>query len=115
MSRTYKDKPSKLTHEPWDKDTLRFEYEGERLDYYTNEPKTYIGYGHLDLPTTKTKKRKEVDTEEHWMSTPSWWTHLCMNKPQRRAGRIWEATVLREDIEETDAPGVSKRPHIYYW
>lgn len=68
MSRTYKDKPAKVRLEPWDKD----------------------GYGYIWLPTTKTKKRKEVDTKDHWMSTPSAWTRLMMNRPQRRASHLWE-------------------------
>jgi hypothetical protein len=106
MSRTYKDKPSKFKYEPWDKDRISFSYIEDG----------YFYYGSMYGKTTKTKKRKEVDTEWHWMgSGPSWFKRMFMNVPQRRAGRIWERKVLFEDIEETDAPGVSHKPHIYWW
>lgn len=100
MSRTRKDKPNKLKYEAWDKDRVKIE-----------------GFwGYIWLPTTKTKKRKEVDTEEHWMGTPSWWTRIMMNRPMRARGKQWEKLVLKElDIEDTDPPGVGKKPHVYYW
>ena len=66
-------------------------------------------------PTTKPKKRRTQDVEWHWMSTPSWWTRLTMNRPQRRAGRLWERKVLFQDLEDADPPGVSHKPHIYFW
>jgi hypothetical protein len=102
MSRTYKDVPHKHRkfHYGWRHDEIKVP--GER-------------YRYIQLPTTKPKRRKELDTEWHWMTTPSWWTSLMMNKPQRRAGRIWERKVLFEDIEITDPPSVGKKPHIYYW
>lgn len=102
MSRTYKDKPSKLKYDAWDKDRERI----ESTFYY------------IDLPTTKTKKRKEVDTEWHWMSTPSWWTHLTMNRPQRRRCKLWERDALKtclDSLEDLDKPSISRKPHIYYW
>lgn len=100
MSRTFKDKPYK------------FKYDSYTKDYIFTE-----GYGYRMGKTTKTKKRKEMDTEGHWMSTPSWWTRLVMNRPQRRAGRIWEASVKnRQSIDETlDFPGVGRKPHCYFW
>ena len=52
------------------------------------------------------------------MSTPSWWTRCMMNRPQRRAGSIWELTVTQTPIEEIDlldTPSVSRKPHQYYW
>lgn len=104
MSRTFKDKPSKLKHEAWDKDTIRVDGTGTKWSY------------RIHLPTTKTKKRKEVDTEDHWMSTPSWWTHLCMIKPERRLAHMLEKKALRvENIEEMDFPDLGKKPHIYFW
>ena len=103
MSRTYKDKPAKDWSESWGKDRERI----EGTFYW------------IDLPTTKTKKRKEVDTEEHWMGTPGWWIRCMMNKPQRRAGSIWEREVVTTknilDIDLLDTPSNSRRPHIYYW
>lgn len=84
-------------------------------DYWTQDRIPLEGYGYRLAKTSKPKLRKEVDTEDHWMSTPSWWTRLVMNRPQRRAGKMWEATVIREELEETDPPGVSKRPHVYFY
>lgn len=99
MSRTYKDKPAKFVYEPYTKDMIPTE-----------------GYGYRLTKTTKTKKRKEVDTEYHWMNTPSWWVHEFMQVPQRAAGKVWEKKVLKEiDLEDTDPPGVSRKPHMYYW
>ena len=103
MSRTLKDRPSRVQHTAWD------------IDYIWNDR-----YGYRKAKTSKPKLRRAVDTEDHWMSTPSWWTHLCMIKPQRRAGRIWEASFVNSyidmwELEEVDAPGVSNKPHIYYY
>jgi hypothetical protein len=86
MSNTEKDKPSKFKFPEYFKDR------------------------------NKTKKPKEKDTEWHWMSTPSWWTRIMMNRPQRRKGKLWEATVkLEKTLDEVDPPEVSKKPHKYYW
>ena len=101
MSRTYKDKPSKLRHSHYrnDKDFVCVD------GMYLYE---------LKLPTTKPKKRKEVDTEWHWMTTPSWWTRLMMNKPQRREVKLWERKALISDLEDLIEPG-KKYKHVYFW
>ena len=104
MSRTYKDKPSKLRFDLYMKDWILVEHDGFRK--------------YRQGKTTKTKKRKEVDTEDHWMSTPSWWTKMTMIKPQRRECTLWEREVVKTqvtDLEEVDKPNVSRKPHIYYW
>jgi hypothetical protein len=65
-----------------------------------------------------TKKKKNVDTENHWMTTPMWYIREFMNQPQRAKGRQWEKTVLKVDINDLDAidyPSVSRKPHLYYW
>jgi hypothetical protein len=75
-------------------------------------------YRRIKLPTTKTKKCKKVDTEDHWMSTPSEWTRLMMNRPQRRQGNLWEREAAKTDISslgDLDKPNVSRKPHVYYW
>lgn len=101
MSRTYKDRPSRIKH--------------PRTDNWVFTE----GYGRRDLPTIEPKKRKEVDTEWHWMGTPGWWIRCMMNRPQRRAGSIWEREVITTknilDIDLLDTPSISHRPHIYYW
>jgi hypothetical protein len=59
-----------------------------------------------------------MDTENHWMSTPSWWIREMMNQPQRAKGRQWEKSVLKVDINDLDIidyPSVSRKPHWYYW
>jgi hypothetical protein len=90
MARTHKDKKWKLRYPEY-----AFDFDEQR----------------------KLKKRKSVDSEWHWMSTPSWWTRLMMNRPQRRAAKVWERKVLMaEQIDETvDVPNCSNKPHIYYW
>ena len=65
-----------------------------------------------------TKKKKNIDTENHWMTTPMWYIREFMNQPQRAKGRQWEKTVLKVDINDLDIidyPSVSKKPHWYYW
>lgn len=99
MSRTLKDKPHRVTNEPWDKDYIMCE-----------------GWGYRYGKTTKTKKRKEVDTEDHWMSTPGWWVKMMMTRPERRAAHLQEVSVLKTvDFEEVDFPDLGKKPHVYYW
>lgn len=122
MSRTHKDKPYRV-HSPehgWDYGRVKVAYERTSMVYnpVTGEydsPCTYTLYHYLQAQGAKTKKRKELDTEYHWMSTPSWWNRLFNNIPQRRKGRAWERKVLVEDLDETDPPHFSKRPHSYYW
>jgi hypothetical protein len=107
MSRTLKDKKweLKFPEAQWDFDNFKI----------TSDSGYTIRY--IKLPGVKTKKKREVDNEWHWIyNTPSWWTRLMMNRPQRRAGRVWEHKVLREaDLEDCDPPGVGHKPHQYYW
>lgn len=98
MSRTTKDKPSKL----------KFDYDTDRV--------MTENWRYRQLPTTKPKKRKELDTEDHWRSTPSWWTKMTMIRPERRAAHLLEKKSLRVvDIEDMDFPDLGKKPHCYYW
>ncbi len=100
MSRTIKDKPYSLVHKGyWLQDQIPLEYYGYRLG-----------------KTTKPKKRKEVDTEDHWMSTPGWWVKMMMTKPERRNAHLLEKKVLRtEDIDDVDFPDLGRKPHVYFW
>jgi hypothetical protein len=103
MSRTLKDKPSKLKHEPYWQDRYLVPIEDD--EFFRR---------YMYAKTTKAKKRKEVDTEEHWMSTPGWWVNLMMNRPQRREVRVWERKALFSDLDDLIQP-VKKYKHVYYW
>jgi hypothetical protein len=127
MSRTYKHVKREHTHPeqvwdygreclPYQTKALEWVYNEETGRYESRETKRLVTrYYYVDKPGVFTKKRKEVDTEWHWMSTPSWWTRLTMNKPQRRKGRVWERKVLFQELEEVDPPGVGHKPHQYYY
>lgn len=118
MSRTYKDKPYKFSNQYKEWNTQyseRIPYTAYYVDYITGEEYEKTRYFCVKQAGVLVKKKKKVNTEHHWMSTPSAWTRLMMNRPQRRAGRVWERKVLFEDLEETDSPGVGRKPHIYYW
>lgn len=124
MARTYKHiqqfKNKHYYSNMWDTEHEKFYYEGYVYTWpdYNETKETRIMTRWLKKPGVKSKKRKEVDTEYHWMSTPSWWTRLCMIKPQRREGSLWEREVVKispTDLEEVDKPSVSRKPHIYYW
>ena len=89
MSRTYKDRPTRIRfpNHRWNSDLV-------------------------DYP----KQRRTKNTEWNWLgSTPSWWTRLMMNRPMRARGRAWEHQVLRHVDVELEPPGVSHKPHRYYW
>lgn len=88
MSRTYKDTPFKVREE-------RF---------------SSWGFKREDKP----KKRKEQDTEYHWMGTPSWWTHEFMIRP-RRVFENQSLRVLPEDLEDFDFVDIKRKNHKYYW
>lgn len=99
MSRTYKHKPRKLLWDSFDKDFIPLE-----------------GYRHRLGKTTKPKKRKEVDSEDHWITTPGWWIKLTMTRPERRGAHLLEKKALRIlDIEDVDFPNLGNKPFNYYW
>lgn len=114
MSRTYKDRPYKIQKlEPWDKDRVMVRCEAICYDWLTKEPREYIATRYLECKTTKTKKRKEVDTEDHWMTTPSWWIHMKHTKPERRKSTMAVSTIA--DLEDVDIPNLHKMSHWYFW
>lgn len=121
MSRTYKDKPAKFRFP--EKYDIYFgcetvPYTSTYKSYRTGEEIEYTRYWHRDLPGAKAKKRKEKDYEWHWMSTPSWWTRMTMNRPTRRTYHLLEHEAARtpvEKLEELDIPDLKKKPHIYYY
>jgi hypothetical protein len=119
MSRTFKDKPSRL------RGATDYQTDRVRLDGWGK-----FHYRYIQLPTTKPKKRKEVDTEYSWrIHTPMWFVRDFMNRPQRRENKLWEAkfkdkricTWHESYIDDTidwldshDTPNVSRKPYIYY-
>lgn len=64
------------------------------------------------------KKKERLFKPWFWFqATPSWWTRLTMNKPQRRQGSIWQRNTKKtaiEDLKDTDVPSVSRKPHQYF-
>lgn len=126
MSRTYKDKKWRLRfpESDWRFGTERVPTVRSLYNYSLEEDRVldelfYNGFCFMELPGVKTKKRKKADTDYHWVSnTPSWWTRLFMNRPQRAAAHTWEKRVVHlpvDLLEEVDLPNVSKKPHKYYW
>ena len=99
MSRTYKDKPYKHCEhwKSWQQD--RTTLEGT--------------WRTIQLPTTKPKRKKELDTEDHWMTTPSWWNRMQHTRPERRSAKVALSQV--SDVEEADIPDLGRKPNIYFW
>ena len=124
MSRTYKDRNWKQrfnwldTDEEYDKfryETYRRYFNAETGAYETTD-EVIVRYTLIKKPGVKPKVRRRVNNHYAWyMATPSWWTRLTMNRPQRRRGKLWERKVLFEDVEETDPPGVGRKPHNYFY
>lgn len=66
---------------------------------------------------SRNKRDKPGGHSPFWI-TPSWFTRMFMTKPQRHRGRMWEKDVVKLDtseLEDTDPPDVSKKPHKYFW
>jgi hypothetical protein len=110
MSRTHKDVPVKH-RKP--RDVYDYSYNTEKVAYLNENDK--LRYWYKELPGLKPKKRKEVDLEYHWMTTPSWWTRLTMNRPTRRQHHLLEHKVLFCDLEDFDFVDTKKKPFNYYW
>lgn len=100
MSRTTKDKPYKVRFR-----NLKRLWDYERCLFYPD--------GHESVPC---KKRKELDTEWHCMSTPAWYNRLVHTRPERRKIKVL-LTVLtgRKCFGDVDVPDLGRKPHIYYW
>lgn len=116
MSRTYKDKPTKVRFPESRHEMVEYTY--VREDYYTGVPHEGVGHWYRKGPAGPKLKRVQ-DNDYHWLqSTPSWWVNLYMNRPQRARARAWERKTLKVALAELDAvdkPSVNKKPHLYYW
>lgn len=121
MSRTYKDQPNRVRFPEYSIDMYSREepYEYSYICPHTGREKTITRYVWLKVAGILPKKRKKVITDWHWLkSTPSLWTRIMMNRPQRRRGRLWETNVVRQSIDSLEdelPPDVSHKPHEYYW
>ena len=122
MSRTYKDrnrvKLKRYYRDRWETEHTKFVYEGWKYVWpdFNNSVGTITRTIYLKKAGVKPKKRKELDTEDHWMSTPGWWVKMTMTKPQRRSQHLLEKQALKAvDIEDVDFPELGRKPHIYYW
>jgi len=131
MSRTYKDKKLELKYPEWRYDYDNIEYSSytivkthytvftlkgiQRLEY--PEPKEYTYVNYIKGPTKKLKKKRHYVEKYYRMysSAPSWWTRLTMNRPKRRACRLWERKVLFQDVETADCPDFKNKPFNYYY
>lgn len=132
MSRTYKDRPYKIRYprEYRDDYVIYKEEYWLQTHIWTYDEKVRSSVEELlpfpiwrcrkweiQAPTSKPKVKRSAITKNYcwYKKTPSWWSRMFMNRPQRHKGRQWERKVLFEDIEDTDPPGVSRKPHIFYW
>lgn len=114
MSRTYKDKPIKST---WDDTHEAVPYTYEAISIYGGTI-TVTRHWYKDVAGAKPKLRKEVDTEDHWMTTPSWWNNLFHTRPIRSKFRNYTKGIVRcpiEYIDEALEPLDSNKPHKYFW
>lgn len=102
MSRSYKDKPSKLLWGDYAQDYIMLD-----------------GYYHIWQKTTKPKVRKTKNTEWGWIKgTPSWWNNLFHTRPIRRKFKNFCTISVGkplEILEEILEPEDSKCPHKYYY
>jgi hypothetical protein len=98
MSRTYKDRPSKLV--------------------YDVEP-SLIWACYIQVAGARTKKKKHKDTTWHYLrGSPGWWVRLFMTRPQRRAGSLWQRNIEKTPVNllhKSDEYTISRKPHKYYW
>ncbi len=119
MSRTYKDRPSRIRFPNGFLNDGGYEY----FEYELETPRvswsgrviTHSRYS-LQRAGFLPKKRRREDTEWHWQSTPSWWTRMYMRRPERvRANREVAKIKHMIDLEEVDIPNLKRKPHVYYW
>lgn len=120
MSRTYKDRPSKVNFPDWFREDTHVgvSYTRTGRNYRTGEYGEWPSICLLKVAGVLTKKRKECDFEWHWLqSTPSWWTRCMMNRPQRRRSRVWEHEVVKYHIydDTLEPPLLGRKPHLYYY
>ena len=125
MSRTYKHtKEAKLKRyykARWETEHDKYVYQG--TTYYLQElndvvPEYVTRTMYLKKAGVLTKKKKVVDSEHHWMTTPSWWNNLFHTRPIRGKFRNFCLNAVKsgtDTLEEMLEPEDSKNPHKYFW
>lgn len=119
MSRTYRHiKGAKLKRyykTRWDLEHEKYEYMGRIYCWPVHSEEEFVKRTcYLKKSGVLTKKRKVVDTEDHWMTTPGWWNRMCVTRPERK--RVNAALQsIQCDLEDVDIPDLGRKPHIYYW
>lgn len=115
MSRTYKDRPSRIRFfKVEDYENVEYELASPFVNW-KGKIQTHSKFW-IKLAGVKPKLPRRKDTEWHWQSTPSWWTRLYMNRPQRvTSNQYMRQLSLQIDLELVDPPPIGKKPHIYYW
>ncbi len=119
MSRTYKDRPSRVRF-PRENEYFPVPYIRVGRNWKTGEYEERLGWYFIKKPTALPKKRRTDDSEWHWQSTPSWWTRIFMNRPQRIASKRWEREIVKYSFwdianDDFDPPLIGDKPHTYYW
>ena len=131
MSRTHKDKKLALRYPEWRYDFDDIQYsvlevvrthyntfkDGELVKVEYAKPKHFTIVKYIKGKTKKAKKKRSFIDKYYGMysSAPSWWTRLTMNRPKRRACRVWERKVLFQDVETADCPDFGNKPFNYYY
>ena len=116
MSRTYNTNPKRVRY-PESPDTSLETYTAVWVDRNGQEYE-YQRRLYLRKPYLLPKLPKRVDTEQHWQSTPSWWTRMYMRRPQRvKLNRLTRRAIgiSLEALEAFDVPNLKRKPHVYYW
>lgn len=121
MSRTYKDRPARIRfpeNYPFNINDAYEKYEYTYSYNWNGTNKEVIRFSYLPKKGAKRKQRRHQDHEWHWMSTPSEWTRIMMNRPQRREYHLLEHEAVKtplDSLEELDIPDYKRKPHIYYY
>jgi hypothetical protein len=129
MSRTYKTQPNRLKYKKYFDDDGYYwvNYTRVYVSYYTKEEREGPAQFRLKKAGHFPKLKRFEPEWKWWQTTPSWWIRTYMQKPQRRAGSMWEREVVKtfnqsvheydkyDNVEQLDTPSVSRKPHIYYW
>lgn len=116
MSRTFKDRPSKVCwpHERYKRERIpyiavRTEWDGTKYEIETSYWVDTKG---------GPKIKKAVDVVWHWMrGHPGWYTRMVDEVPRRREASMWARDVVRYrgDLLDLDTPVDPMATRQWYW